>query len=106
MEYGTNKIIAWNTLKRIERVLSSRVVYVYPTLADGKPAFSFVYGDFATAAAAKAARARLPANYQANLPVLRTIKGIRDELRANNTRSRLAPGYPSMKNPQNIAKQP
>ncbi|HCA27874.1 MAG TPA: hypothetical protein DEP05_09625, partial [Betaproteobacteria bacterium] len=86
MEYGANAVIAWNTLHRIKTVLSSRAVYVYPTRASGKPAFSFVYGDFATAAAAKAARTRLPPAYQANLPTLRTIKGIRGELRANGVR--------------------
>jgi len=101
MEYGTNEVIAWNTLKRIKTVLSSHTVYVYPTLASGKPAFSFVYGDFATTAAAKAARTRLPPAYQANLPALRTVQGIRDELHTNGILLPFATVRSPVKNPQN-----
>jgi MSHA biogenesis protein MshM len=66
-------------LKSLGSVLEPNKIYVFRTVAQGKPAMTVVYGAYADRKAALEALDKLPAAVAANRPVLRTVNGIRTE---------------------------
>jgi septal ring-binding cell division protein DamX len=56
-------------------------LFVYRTTAGQKPYLAVLYGSFADRRAAQEALDRLPAWLKTNRPFLRTVQGIRGELR-------------------------
>ena len=67
-------------LNDIRQLIEIDHVFVYRTLARGKPSFTIIYGNFASKREAAEALANLPAKIKQNRPILRTVKGIRAEL--------------------------
>ena len=67
-------------LKNLERLLDPGKIYVFRTLALGKPSKTVVYGAYADRASAVQALSKLPSAVAVNQPVLRTVKGIRAEI--------------------------
>lgn len=72
-------------LKSLARVLEPSRLYVYRTLAQGKPSITVVYGEYADRKSALQALQKLPPPLVANKPVLRTVNGIRAEMRQHKT---------------------
>jgi len=70
-------------LKTLAKVLEPGKLYVYRTRAQGKPSITVVYGAFADRQAAIDALEKLPPSVSANKPVIRTVNGIRTEIRQN-----------------------
>ena len=54
-------------------------VFVYRTMARGKPSMTILYGSYPDRGAATQALAALPASLKRNQPLLRSVKGIREE---------------------------
>ena len=74
-------------LKALSKLLEPGKIYVYRTIAQGKPSTTVVYGAYADRQAALQALAKLPAAITANKPVLRTVSGIRAEMKQHKTDS-------------------
>lgn len=74
-------------LKTLSKVLEPSKLYVYRTQVQGKPAMTVVYGAYADRQAAAQALEKLPPTVSANRPVLRTVNGIRNELKQNGVKS-------------------
>jgi hypothetical protein len=70
-------------LKALEKVLEPGKLYVFRTKAQGKPSITVVYGAFSDRQAALQALEKLPASVAANKPVVRTVNGIRTEIKQN-----------------------
>ena len=68
-------------LGKIEKEIGLQEVYVYPTSITAKRQFIITFGNFSSREQAIAALNQLPAGYKANRPLLRTVKGIRDEIK-------------------------
>jgi MSHA biogenesis protein MshM len=68
-------------LRAVVRLLGTEHLFVYRTIAAGRPSFTVLYGAFADRAAAQDALAALPPPLQAYRPILRTVQGVRSELR-------------------------
>jgi septal ring-binding cell division protein DamX len=66
-------------LKALSKLLEPSKIYVFRTVAQGKPALTVLYGAYADRQAALQALEKLPAPIAANKPVLRTVNGIRAE---------------------------
>lgn len=71
-------------LEELGKLVEIEKVFVYRTQAGGKPAMSVLYGSFPDRAAANEAMSRLPAALRAQRPYLRSVRGVREEIR--NTR--------------------
>jgi len=56
-------------------------------VAQGKPSITVVYGSYADRQSAVQALEKLPAAITANKPVLRTVNGIRTEMKQHKTDS-------------------
>ncbi len=67
-------------LEELGRIVEPEKVFVYRTLAGGKPAWSVLYGSFPDRAAANRALAGLPEALRAQHPYLRTVGGVRAEI--------------------------
>ncbi len=74
-----------NILSRLDKDFGLTQIYVYPTRIKTDHQFSITFGTFPLREQALAALARLPAGYLSNRPVLRTVKGIRDEIAKHQT---------------------
>jgi hypothetical protein len=74
-------------LKSLSKQLEPGKIFVYRTLAQGKPSMTIVYGAYADKAAAVQALEKLPSAITANRPVLRTVNGIRAEMKQHRTDS-------------------
>ncbi|HEX2830353.1 MAG TPA: SPOR domain-containing protein [Burkholderiales bacterium] len=74
-----------NQLKALARQLDASKIYVYRTVAHGKPSMTVVYGAYADKAAAIQALEKLPPAVSVNKPVLRTVNGIRAEQKQHGT---------------------
>lgn len=72
-------------LRGVIRWLEIDRLFVYRTTARGKPSLTVLYGVYADRAAAQEALARLPAPLRAFQPMLRTVQGVRSELRQRPT---------------------
>ncbi len=70
-------------LKSLSKVLEPSKIYVFRTLVHGKPSMTVVYGEYADRQAALQALEKLPASVGVNRPVLRTVSGIRSEMKQN-----------------------
>jgi MSHA biogenesis protein MshM len=74
-------------LQTLSRVLEPSKIYVFRTVAQGKPSVTVIYGSYADRKAALEALHKLPPAVVVNRPVLRTVKGIRAEMVQNRTDS-------------------
>ena len=70
-----------NQLKSLAAVLDPNRIFVFRTVAQGKSAITVVYGAYADRESAVRALAKLPPSLVANRPVLRTVNGIRAEMK-------------------------
>jgi septal ring-binding cell division protein DamX len=68
-------------LQSLSRVLDPERLYVFRTVAQGKPALTVVFGSYADRGSALDALAKLPPAAAAYQPVVRTVNGIRAELK-------------------------
>jgi septal ring-binding cell division protein DamX len=68
-------------LQSLSKVLEPGKLYVYRTMAQGKPSISVVYGAYSGRQSALQALDDLPSAAAAYKPVLRTVNGIRAELK-------------------------
>jgi septal ring-binding cell division protein DamX len=67
-------------LENLGKLVEVDKVFVYRTLAGGRPATSVLYGSFPDRASANAAMAHLPSPLLAQRPYLRTVSGVRREI--------------------------
>ncbi|MDP1718172.1 MAG: AAA family ATPase [Burkholderiales bacterium] len=78
-------------LKNYLNVLSNYIeingVFVYRTKAKQKPSITVLYGSFSNVRAAKEALAGLPPFLKKDRPLLRTVHGVRAEIKQNETSS-------------------
>jgi septal ring-binding cell division protein DamX len=76
-----------NQLRAWSKILEPQKIYVFRTYAQGKPAMTVVYGGYADRHAALQALEKLPPSVSANRPVLRTLNGIRSELKQHGIKA-------------------
>ena len=74
-----------NQLKVLAKILEPNKIFVFRTVAQGKPAVTVVYGAYADRKGALQALQKLPPVITANRPVLRTVNGIRTEMKQHGT---------------------
>ena len=67
-------------LNKLEKEVGLSQIYIYPTRTKADKQFGVTFGSFSSRQQALASIAKLPAGYVSNRPVLRTVKGIRDEI--------------------------
>jgi septal ring-binding cell division protein DamX len=80
--FGTNDPQQLNKhLNDIAKSIEINKLYVYPTLVKEKPYWTVLYGSFSDRFTAQGGLERLPQALMANQPLLRTVQGIRDEVR-------------------------
>ena len=83
--FGTNDAQQLKThLNELAKSIEMNKVYVYRTLARQKPSLTVLYGSFGDRRAAQEALDRLPDSLKANQPILRTVNGIRAEIRQHH----------------------
>jgi septal ring-binding cell division protein DamX len=70
-----------NQLHSLSKVLDLNRLYVFRTVAQGKPTLTVVYGSYDDRRSAQEALSSLPSVAAAYQPVLRTVNGIRSELK-------------------------
>jgi MSHA biogenesis protein MshM len=68
-------------LNDLAKFIEMNKIFVYRTLAKHKPSLTVLYGSFGDRRAAQEALNRLPESLKANQPILRTVNGIRAEIR-------------------------
>ena len=68
-------------LNAMGKVIEINKVFVYRTMARQKPSMTVLYGSFDSRRAALEALDKLPASLRANRPILRTVQGIRAEIK-------------------------
>jgi len=73
-----------NLLNSMGKSIEINKVYVYRTVARQKPSLTVLYGSFDNPRVAREALDKLPASLRANRPILRTVQGIRAEIRQHN----------------------
>jgi MSHA biogenesis protein MshM len=74
-----------NHLNVIGKSIEINQLFVYRTVAKGKPSLTVLYGSFSDRQAAQDAIARLPASLKANRPLLRTVQGVRAEIKQHES---------------------
>jgi MSHA biogenesis protein MshM len=72
-------------LNTLSKFVEMNRVFVYRTMARQKPSITVLYGSFGSLRAAQDALEKLPPLLQANRPILRTVQGIRTEIRQNQS---------------------
>ena len=72
-------------LKSLSKTVDPSKVYVFRTVAHGKPWITVVYGAYPDRKAALQALEKLPAAITSTKPVLRTVNGIRAEMKQHGT---------------------
>jgi len=72
-------------LKFLSNIIEINSLFVYRTLAKGAPALNVVWGSFDSQSEAREAMAKLPPSLKAYRPLLRTVQGIKAEVRDRNT---------------------
>lgn len=72
-------------LKSLAKVIEPSKLYIFRTKAQGKPSITVVYGAYADRRSALDALEKLPPALAVNKPVLRTVNGIRAEMKQHNT---------------------
>jgi MSHA biogenesis protein MshM len=68
-------------LNDLAKSIEMNKIFVYRTLARQKPSLTVLYGSFGDRRAAQEALDRLPETLKVNQPILRTVNGIRAEIR-------------------------
>jgi|SRR5882672_1026120 len=68
-------------LSAMEKFIEINKVFVYRTVAKQKPSLTVMYGSFDSSRAAREALDKLPESLRVNQPILRTVRGIRAEIR-------------------------
>jgi type II secretory pathway predicted ATPase ExeA len=74
-------------LNAIAKFVEMNKIYVYRTVAKQKPSLTVTYGSFGSRREAQEALEKLPAHLKAYRPILRTVHGIRSEIRQHRTMS-------------------
>jgi DamX protein len=72
-------------LAALGKTLEGSKIYIFRTAAHGKPWITVVYGAYADRKAALQAIEKLPPTVSSTKPVLRTVNGIRAEMKQNGT---------------------
>lgn len=72
-------------LKSLGRIIEPSKLHVFRTKAQGKPSITVVYGAYVDRRSAQQALEKLPPALAANKPVLRTVNGIRAEMKQHET---------------------
>jgi MSHA biogenesis protein MshM len=72
-------------LKDISKFIETNKIFVYRTLAKQKPSLTVLYGSFRDRRAAQEALDKLPAFLKTAQPFLRTVQGVRAEIRRHET---------------------
>jgi septal ring-binding cell division protein DamX len=70
-------------LNDLAKFIEMNKLFVYRTVANGRPLLTVLYGTFGDRRSAQDVLDKLPEDLKANRPILRTVGGIRDELRRN-----------------------
>ncbi|MFN7085333.1 MAG: ExeA family protein [Burkholderiales bacterium] len=70
-----------NHLNVMSKFIEINDIYVYRTVAKRKPSMTVLYGSFKDRREAEEALAKLPPFLKENRPILRTVQGIREEIR-------------------------
>jgi septal ring-binding cell division protein DamX len=68
-------------LNDLSNFIEINEIFVYRTLANGRPFLTVLYGSFSDRRAAQEVLNKLPEGLKANRPILRTVEGIRAELK-------------------------
>ena len=68
-------------LNDLSKFVEMNKVFVYRTSANGRPLLTLLYGTFSNRRSAQDVLEKLPQGLKANQPILRTVEGIRGELR-------------------------
>jgi MSHA biogenesis protein MshM len=80
--FGTNDAqLLKSHLNDLAKFVEINKIFVYRTLAKQKPSLTVLYGSFGDRRAAQQALDQLPESLKANQPILRTVNGIRTEIR-------------------------
>ncbi|MBI3938611.1 MAG: AAA family ATPase [Betaproteobacteria bacterium] len=74
-----------NHLNVVGKFVEMNKVFVYRTIAKQKPSLTVLYGSFSDRRSAREALAKLPASLKAYRPILRTVQGIRAEIKQHQT---------------------
>ena len=69
-----------NNLKGLPKNIEMHELYMYRSLAHGRPAVNVLWGSFDSRKAAQQELEVLPASLRANRPYVRTIEGIRADI--------------------------
>jgi MSHA biogenesis protein MshM len=72
-------------LNVLSKFVEINKVFVYRTKARQKPSITVLYGSFTSSREAREALDKLPSSLRANQPILRTVQGIRAEIRQHQT---------------------
>jgi DamX protein len=72
-------------LNVIGKIIEMNKIFVYPTVAKQKPSLTVLYGSFSDRREARQALETLPASLKAYRPILRTVQGVRSEMRQHQT---------------------
>jgi type II secretory pathway predicted ATPase ExeA/septal ring-binding cell division protein DamX len=74
-------------LNALSKFVEINKVFVYRTKAKQKPSITVLYGSFTSPREAREALDKLPQSLRANQPILRTVQGIRAEIKQHQTTS-------------------
>ena len=72
-------------LNVIGKIIEMNKIFVYRTVAKQKPSLTVLYGSFGDRREARQALETLPPSLKAYRPILRTVQGIRSEMRQHQT---------------------
>jgi septal ring-binding cell division protein DamX len=72
-------------LNVISKIVEMNQLFVYRTVAKQKPSLTVLYGSYQDRRSAQEALRTLPASLKAYRPILRTVQGIRGEIRQHQT---------------------
>jgi hypothetical protein len=68
-------------LNELSKFIEMNKIFVYRTVANGRPLLTVLYGSFSDRRLAQEVLEKLPEGLMANRPILRTVEGIRAELK-------------------------
>ena len=68
-------------LNDLSKFIEMNKIFVYRTVANGRPLLTVLYGSFSDRRSAQEVLEKLPEGLRANRPILRTVEGIRGELK-------------------------
>lgn len=70
-------------LNDLSKSIEMNKIFVYRSLVNGRPLLTVLYGTFSDLRSAQDVLDKLPEGLKVNRPIVRTVGGIRDELRRN-----------------------